>query len=131
DRSCRSPRSLQCISLTPARLDRYPRGLTGHVADPIISIQAESRTSRSGLKLVRFPPHSPLPIAALPSMSLPPKAPFPQSRRVLCLPRRSPWLAVVFKRRRLGKGGSRVPHAPFLLLPPALSKVWRAWEARL
>src|SRR6478752_8399387 len=41
------------------------------------------------LKLVRFPPHSPLPIAALPSMSLPPKAPFPQSRRVLCRSSRS------------------------------------------
>src|SRR5439155_16869105 len=48
-------RSLRCISLAPARLDRYPHGLTDHVADPIISIHAESRTSRSGLKLVRCP----------------------------------------------------------------------------
>src|SRR5438552_3596172 len=36
------------------------------------------------LKLVRFPAHSPLPSAALPSMSLSPKAPFPRSGRVLC-----------------------------------------------
>ena len=36
------------------------------------------------LKLIRFPPHSPLPIAALPSMSLSQKAQFPCSRRVLC-----------------------------------------------
>jgi hypothetical protein len=31
------------------------------------------------LKLVRFPAHSPLPIAALPSMSLFPKTPFARS----------------------------------------------------
>jgi hypothetical protein len=43
----RSSRSLHCISLTPARLDRYPRGFTGHVAHPGRSIQIESRTSRS------------------------------------------------------------------------------------
>src|SRR5207249_4669331 len=36
------------------------------------------------LKLVRFPAPSPLPTAALPSMSLSPKAPFPRSGRVLC-----------------------------------------------
>jgi hypothetical protein len=47
-------------------------------------------------------PFSPLPIAALPSMSLPPKAPFPRSRRVLCPPRRS-----------LGVGGSFIPFPPF------------------
>ena len=35
------------------------------------------------LKLVRFPAHPPLPIAALPSMYFYPKAPFPHSRRVL------------------------------------------------
>ena len=34
------------------------------------------------LKLVRFPARSPLPIAALPSMSLIPFVPFPHSRRV-------------------------------------------------
>jgi len=28
-----------CISLAPARLDRYPRGFTGHVAQPNRSIQ--------------------------------------------------------------------------------------------
>src|SRR5438093_9198441 len=32
------PHPLHCISLTPARLDRYPRGLTGHVAHPSRSI---------------------------------------------------------------------------------------------
>jgi hypothetical protein len=36
------------------------------------------------LKLVCFPAHSPLPTAALPSMSLSPNAPFPHSIRVLC-----------------------------------------------
>ena len=36
---CRSSRSLHCISLAPARLDRYPRGFTGHVARPSRSIQ--------------------------------------------------------------------------------------------
>jgi hypothetical protein len=34
----RSSRSLHCISLAPARLDRYLRGFTGHVAPPIRSI---------------------------------------------------------------------------------------------
>ena len=28
-----------CISLAPARLDAHPRGCTGHVADPISSIE--------------------------------------------------------------------------------------------
>ena len=51
-----------------------------------------------------LPPHSPLPIAALPSISLSPKAPFPRSQRVLCLARRS-----------LGKGGSLIPFAPLYL----------------
>ena len=27
-----------CISAAPAALDRYPRGLTGHVAHPIRSV---------------------------------------------------------------------------------------------
>jgi hypothetical protein len=34
----RSSNSLHCISLAPAWLDRYPRGLTGHVALSIRSI---------------------------------------------------------------------------------------------
>ena len=38
-RPCRSSQSLHCISLAPARLDRYPRGFTGHVARPTRSIQ--------------------------------------------------------------------------------------------
>jgi hypothetical protein len=41
-------------------------------------------------------------LAALPSMSLSPNAPFLHSRRVLCLPRRS-----------IGEGGSLIPSAPF------------------
>jgi hypothetical protein len=35
---CRSSDSLHCISLAPARLDRYRRGLPGHVALPSRSI---------------------------------------------------------------------------------------------
>ena len=35
---CRCSRQLHCISLAPARLDRYPRGFTGHVAHPSRSI---------------------------------------------------------------------------------------------
>ena len=31
--------TLHCISLAPARLDRYPRGFTGHVAHPGRSIR--------------------------------------------------------------------------------------------
>ncbi len=38
-RPCRSSHSLHCISAAPAALDRYPRGVTGHVAHPIRSIQ--------------------------------------------------------------------------------------------
>jgi hypothetical protein len=34
----RCSRQLHCISLAPARLDRYPRGFTGHVAHPSRSI---------------------------------------------------------------------------------------------
>jgi len=33
-RPCRSSHSLHCISAAPAALDRYPRGLAGHVAHP-------------------------------------------------------------------------------------------------
>src|SRR6266702_660281 len=35
----RSARTDHCISLAPARLDRYPCGSTGHVADPVSSIR--------------------------------------------------------------------------------------------
>jgi len=57
------------------------------------------------LKLVRFPARSPLPVAALPSMSLFPKAPLrPLGLAHLCMARRS-----------LGEGGSlasqRLPFA--------------------
>ena len=38
NRPCRSPQSLHCISAAPAALDRYPRGVTGHVARPSRSI---------------------------------------------------------------------------------------------
>ena len=34
----RIARADHCISLAPARLDRYPRGFTGHVAHPGCSI---------------------------------------------------------------------------------------------
>ena len=51
-------RTAPCLRQLPSCVAVYPRG--------------------------RFPPHSPLPIAALPSMSLSPTAPFPRSRRVLC-----------------------------------------------
>ena len=30
----------RCIPLAPVRLDRYPHGVTGHVAHPVRSIQA-------------------------------------------------------------------------------------------
>jgi hypothetical protein len=36
------PVERNCISLAPARLDRYPCGFTGHVADPISSIEIRS-----------------------------------------------------------------------------------------
>jgi len=38
------PRSPLCISLTPARLDRYPRGFTGHVAHPSRSIHSRTES---------------------------------------------------------------------------------------
>src|SRR6266550_8880126 len=41
-RACPSPHSLHCISAAPAALDRYPRGLTGHVAHPGRSIETHS-----------------------------------------------------------------------------------------
>src|SRR5438034_6890993 len=65
NRPCRSPRSLHCISLAPARLDRYPRGVTGPVAHPGRSIVSRS------LPLV-----STATLAALPALSLTPVAPF-------------------------------------------------------
>ena len=43
----RSPRSLHCISLAPARLDRYPRGFTGHVAHPGRSIREQAARASS------------------------------------------------------------------------------------
>ena len=48
-RPCRSSQSLHCISLAPARLDRYPRGFTGHVADPSRSIHSRERSCESTL----------------------------------------------------------------------------------
>ena len=71
-----------------------------HSPLPIAALPSMSRVPRAPLKLVCFPAHLPLPTAALPSMSLSPKAPFPCSRRVLCLPRRS-----------VGEGGSLIPFA--------------------
>jgi hypothetical protein len=53
-----------CISLAPARLDRYPRGFTGHVADPVSSIVSRS-----------LPLGSTATLAVLPAMSLIPSAP--------------------------------------------------------
>src|SRR6266480_5214050 len=87
NRPCRSSRSLHCISLTPARLDRYPRGLTGHVAHPGRSIVSRS------LPLV-----STATLAALPALSLTPVAPLYLARSScarplpsrLCRPCRSP-----------------------------------------
>jgi hypothetical protein len=85
-----------CISAAPAAFDRIPCGLTGHVAHPSRSIETRSlptlthvlppirplgfpiyvaRRPAAPLKLVLFPSQSPLPIAALPSMSLSRKAP--------------------------------------------------------
>jgi hypothetical protein len=34
-------RQQRCISLAPARLDRFPRGFTGHVAHPVRSILSQ------------------------------------------------------------------------------------------
>src|SRR6266550_4820868 len=53
------------------------------------------------LKLVRFPAHSPLPIAALPSMSLSPKPPFARVAAATCL-----FAHLCPPRRSLGVGGS-------------------------
>ena len=61
----RCSRQLHCISLAPARLDRYPRGVTGHVAHPVSSIVSRS-----------LPLGSTATLAALPAMSLIPVAPF-------------------------------------------------------
>ena len=69
-RPCRSPRSLHCISLAPARLDRYPRGFTGHVAHPSRSIVSRS-----------LPLGSTATLAALPAMSVTPVAPFAEGFR--------------------------------------------------
>src|SRR6267378_5322280 len=62
------------------------------------------------LKFVRFPPHSPLPIAALPSMSLPPKAPFPRS------PRRPSFYACHDLASATAGRSSRSLHSHFFLL---------------
>jgi hypothetical protein len=35
-------RRLHCISAAPAALDRYPRGVTGHVAYPVRSIREQA-----------------------------------------------------------------------------------------
>src|SRR6266699_4421418 len=58
------------------------------------------------LKLVRFPAHSPLPTAALPSMSLSPNAPFPKSRRVLCRASRALHCQVYGTRKNFSVYGS-------------------------
>ena len=63
-----------CISASPAALDRYPRGLTGHVAHP--------GSLHSELKLTHCPARSPLPIAALPSVSPIPSARLPILKRL-------------------------------------------------
>jgi len=54
-----------CISAAPAALDRYPRGLTGHVAHPSRSIETRP-----------FPNSLAPTLVILPSMSLFPVAPF-------------------------------------------------------
>ncbi len=76
------------------------------------------------LKLARVPASSPLPVTALPSMSLIPSAPLklahlpacsllPSSLYLLCLARRSLSTRRSVTRRLVGEGGSLVPFAPF------------------
>src|SRR5262249_28937853 len=89
-----------CISLAPARLDRFPRGFTGHVAHPSRSIETRSRPSFDSCASARID------LSVFPSMSR--ASPRLHSRRhpsqlcLLCLARRS-----------LGEGGSLIPSAPF------------------
>jgi hypothetical protein len=69
-----------CISLAPARLDRFPRGFTGHVAHPSRSIEIARVPACSPLPrlclLCRFPQKPPLYRIATCSMSFIPSAPF-------------------------------------------------------
>jgi hypothetical protein len=62
-----------CISLAPARLDRYPCGFTGHVAHPGRSIV--SRQLPAALDGY---------LTALPAMSLAPVAPFLSAEPCWC-----------------------------------------------
>jgi hypothetical protein len=93
--SDRSPAGIHGMSLIPSIIEtRSPPGLTRSYPRRFTLITRTASCSRqlpwlrcrlpARLKLVCFPAHSPLPTAALPSMSLSPNAPFPKSRRVLC-----------------------------------------------
>ena len=73
------------------KLVRYPRSLAptlklgrrgdlylDHSHRPVLApATLAALPSTRAIETRSLPPHSPLPIAALPSMSLPPKAPFP------------------------------------------------------
>jgi hypothetical protein len=63
------------VSLAPPIFGVAPHGLMGHVGCSVACFEIDS-CAAAHLKLVCFPAHSPLPTAALPSMSLSPKAPF-------------------------------------------------------
>jgi hypothetical protein len=92
---CRQSRKIQRIqaesrtSRSGLKLVRFPRSLAAftlitRTAPCLRQLPYLRCRLLARLKLVRFPARSPLPIAALPSMSLSQKAPFPRSRRVLC-----------------------------------------------
>ena len=43
---------LHCISAAPAALDRYPRGVAGHVAHPVRSILAPTLVTLPSISLI-------------------------------------------------------------------------------
>ena len=102
--SCQRTHPVACEELSAVRGHEPPIRLHAARIDLLTPVP---------LKLIHFPAHSPLPIAALPSMSLSPKAPFDLSVSHLCMPRRS-----------LGEGGSLASlrlHSPWqiTILSPA------------
>src|SRR6516225_7387585 len=78
-----------------------------HSPLPIAALPSMSRVPRAPLKLVCFPAHLPLPTAALPSMSLSPKAPL----KLVCFPAHSPLPTAALPSMSLS------PNAPLKLAP--------------
>src|SRR6266496_4456070 len=63
NRPSRSSHLLDCISLAPARLDRYLRGCTGHLAHPVRSIVSRSLPLVSTATFAAVPAISLIPFA--------------------------------------------------------------------